>query len=208
MPKIFPDARRFSDAFGPAAGVNAPKSGVTGAEAGENGPEARGNGTKAGVNAPGPGVNGAADTALAVLRAALHSFMLRRTKAALVTAGTLSLPPIAEVALFAPMLPVQKQVYLSVLKKELPRFGGDPQAGALQNIVVQLRKACSHPYLFGGVEPEPFEEGEHLIEVGPDHVEIRSFILRCLFEVWFWLPCGSCLRSSGLCSLHDPQLPT
>ena len=31
--------------------------------------------------------------------------------------------------------------------------------------VVQLRKACSHPYLFDGVEPEPFEEGEHLIQV-------------------------------------------
>lgn len=31
--------------------------------------------------------------------------------------------------------------------------------------VVQLRKACSHPYLFDGVEPEPFEEGEHLVQV-------------------------------------------
>ena len=31
--------------------------------------------------------------------------------------------------------------------------------------VVQLRKACSHPYLFDGVEPEPFEEGEYLIQV-------------------------------------------
>lgn len=30
---------------------------------------------------------------------------------------------------------------------------------------MQLRKACSHPYLFDGVEPEPFEEGEHLVQV-------------------------------------------
>lgn len=31
--------------------------------------------------------------------------------------------------------------------------------------VIQLRKACSHPYLFPGIEPEPYEEGEHLVEV-------------------------------------------
>ncbi|KAL2892509.1 putative helicase CHR10 [Bienertia sinuspersici] len=30
--------------------------------------------------------------------------------------------------------------------------------------VVQLRKACSHPYLFPGIEPEPYEEGEHLVQ--------------------------------------------
>lgn len=32
--------------------------------------------------------------------------------------------------------------------------------------VIQLRKACSHPYLFPGIEPEPYEEGEHLVQVG------------------------------------------
>ena len=31
--------------------------------------------------------------------------------------------------------------------------------------VIQLRKACSHPYLFPGIEPEPYEEGEHLVQV-------------------------------------------
>lgn len=33
--------------------------------------------------------------------------------------------------------------------------------------VIQLRKACSHPYLFPGIEPEPYEEGEHLVQVAP-----------------------------------------
>jgi len=28
---------------------------------------------------------------------------------------------------------------------------------------MQLRKCVNHPYLFDGVEPEPFELGEHLI---------------------------------------------
>lgn len=30
---------------------------------------------------------------------------------------------------------------------------------------MQLRKACSHPYLFPGIEPEPYVEGEHLVQV-------------------------------------------
>nr|XP_054103518.1 chromodomain-helicase-DNA-binding protein 1-like isoform X2 [Callithrix jacchus] len=34
----------------------------------------------------------------------------------------------------------------------------------LQNILSQLRKCVDHPYLFDGVEPEPFEVGDHLIE--------------------------------------------
>ena len=28
-----------------------------------------------------------------------------------------------------------------------------------------LRKSTNHPYLFDGIEPEPFETGEHLIDV-------------------------------------------
>lgn len=31
------------------------------------------------------------------------------------------------------------------------------------NILMQLRKCVNHPYLFDGVEPEPFELGEHLV---------------------------------------------
>ncbi|XP_015161240.1 serine/threonine-protein kinase greatwall-like isoform X2 [Solanum tuberosum] len=30
--------------------------------------------------------------------------------------------------------------------------------------IIQLRKVCSHPYLFGGIESEPYEEGEHLVQ--------------------------------------------
>jgi hypothetical protein len=31
--------------------------------------------------------------------------------------------------------------------------------------VIQLQKACSHPYLFSGIEPEPYVEGEHFVQV-------------------------------------------
>ncbi|XP_029434009.1 chromodomain-helicase-DNA-binding protein 1-like isoform X2 [Rhinatrema bivittatum] len=34
----------------------------------------------------------------------------------------------------------------------------------LVNVLAQLRKCVAHPYLFDGVEPEPFQIGEHLVE--------------------------------------------
>ncbi|KAH9300516.1 hypothetical protein KI387_012099, partial [Taxus chinensis] len=115
------------------------------------------------------GDNGSADDkSFKLLRDIIHVFMLRRTKAFLVQNGTLTLPLLSEVTVLAPLVPLQKKIYVSVLRKELPKlllnFAGTSQHQSLQNIVVQLRKACSHPYLFSGVEPEPFEEGEHLVQ--------------------------------------------
>ncbi len=43
-------------------------------------------------------------------------------------------------------------------------FGEGGGKTRLMNILVQLRKCVNHPYLFDGVEPEPFEMGEHLVE--------------------------------------------
>jgi len=62
------------------------------------------------------------------------------------------------------MSAVQKELYLAILKKELVGLGS-PMASMsrLQNIMMQLRKCTNHPYLFHGVEPEPFREGEHLV---------------------------------------------
>ncbi|TKY45363.1 Chromodomain-helicase-DNA-binding protein [Spatholobus suberectus] len=57
---------------------------------------------------------------------------------------------------------------MSILRKELHKLralsAGTSNHQSLQNIVLQLRKACSHPYLFPGIEPEPYEEGEHLVQ--------------------------------------------
>lgn len=38
------------------------------------------------------------------------------------------------------------------------------------NVLTQLRKCVGHPYLFDGVEPEPFELGEHLVTASGIHV--------------------------------------
>ncbi|KAI3898843.1 hypothetical protein MKW92_042752, partial [Papaver armeniacum] len=81
------------------------------------------------------------------LKYILRAFMLRQTKAMLVECGTLVLPRLTEmtVSLFA--------------------FSSGASSLPLQNIVIQLREACSHPcHLFPGIEPEPYEVGEHLVQ--------------------------------------------
>eukprot|EP00268_Persea_americana_P027611 TRINITY_DN26957_c0_g1_i11.p1 TRINITY_DN26957_c0_g1~~TRINITY_DN26957_c0_g1_i11.p1 ORF type:complete len:449 (+),score=71.27 TRINITY_DN26957_c0_g1_i11:142-1488(+) len=102
------------------------------------------------------------------LKYVLRAFMLRRTKAMLVESGSLMLPPLTEITVMAPLVVLQKKVYLSILRRELPQLlavsSGASSHQSLQNTVIQLRKACSHPYLFPGIEPEPYEEGEHLVQ--------------------------------------------
>ncbi|XP_052490940.1 probable helicase CHR10 isoform X3 [Gossypium raimondii] len=102
------------------------------------------------------------------LKYILQAFMLRRTKAKLIESGNLVLPPLTEITVMAPLVSLQKKVYTSILRKELPKLlalsSSSCSHQSLQNIVIQLRKACSHPYLFPGIEPEPYEEGEHLVQ--------------------------------------------
>uniref|UniRef100_A0A0D3BPZ7 Helicase C-terminal domain-containing protein n=1 Tax=Brassica oleracea var. oleracea TaxID=109376 RepID=A0A0D3BPZ7_BRAOL len=103
------------------------------------------------------------------LKFILGAFMLRRTKSLLIESGNLVLPPLTELTVMVPLVSLQKKIYMSILRKELPGLlalsSGASTHTSLQNIVIQLRKACSHPYLFPGIEPEPFEEGEHLVQV-------------------------------------------
>ncbi|XP_051122265.1 probable helicase CHR10 isoform X2 [Andrographis paniculata] len=103
-----------------------------------------------------------------ILKYVLGAFMLRRTKSKLTESGILSLPPVTEITVVASLSSLQKKVYMSILRKELSKLlalaSGTSNAQSLHNIVIQLRKACSHPYLFPGIEPEPYEEGEHLIQ--------------------------------------------
>ncbi|KAE9617864.1 putative DNA helicase chromatin remodeling SNF2 family [Lupinus albus] len=105
---------------------------------------------------------------LKILRSVLRAFMLRRTKSELIERGNLVLPPLTETTVLIPLAILQKKVYMSILRKELPKLlalsSGASNHPSLQNIVIQLRKACSHPYLFPGIEPEPYEEGEHLVQ--------------------------------------------
>ncbi|CAI9297547.1 unnamed protein product [Lactuca saligna] len=68
----------------------------------------------------------------------------------------------------APLVTLQKKVYMSILRRELPKLlalsSRTFSHQSLENIVIQLRKAGSHPHLFAGIEPEPYEDGEHLVQ--------------------------------------------
>eukprot|EP00899_Mesostigma_viride_P017412 jgi/Mesvir1/25672/Mv01886-RA.1 len=137
-------------------------------------------------NPPGTGEAGPSSPApdMDWKKLVLRPFILRRRKADL--QAELSLPPLTKVTLYIKLSSQQKELYKGILRRNLPLlFGADerrnkrteasstePGAAAapappqrLQNTVMQLRKACSHPYLFEGQEPEPFEEGEHLVQV-------------------------------------------
>uniref|UniRef100_A0A8C3XP41 Chromodomain-helicase-DNA-binding protein 1-like n=1 Tax=Chelydra serpentina TaxID=8475 RepID=A0A8C3XP41_CHESE len=95
------------------------------------------------------------------LHSLLQPFLLRRVKAEV----TAELPKKVEVVLYHGMAALQRKYYKAILMKDLDAF--ENEAGRkvkLQNVLIQLRKCVAHPYLFSGVEPEPFEIGEHLIE--------------------------------------------
>jgi SNF2 family DNA or RNA helicase len=66
--------------------------------------------------------------------------------------------------LYTSLSNVQKNLYKSILTKDLSAFGESGNKTRLLNVMSQLRKCINHPYLFDGIEPEPFELGEHLIE--------------------------------------------
>ncbi|XP_040608106.1 chromodomain-helicase-DNA-binding protein 1-like isoform X2 [Mesocricetus auratus] len=75
------------------------------------------------------------------------------------------LPKKTEVVVYHGMSALQKKYYKAILMKDLDAFENEmARKVSLQNVLTQLRKCVDHPYLFDGVEPEPFEVGEHLIE--------------------------------------------
>lgn len=71
------------------------------------------------------------------------------------------LPPKRQVVLYTGLSDMQKKLYKAILTKNVAALGGD-NSRSLVNVISALRKAVNHPYLFHGVEPEPFCEGDHL----------------------------------------------
>ncbi len=102
------------------------------------------------------------ESLVATLHAVLRPFILRRLKVD-VERG---MPPKTELTVYCPIASLQQKTYKDVLKNN-----GDVLNGAaggrtkLLNIVMQLRKAANHPYLFDGVEDKSLDPfGEHLVE--------------------------------------------
>ena len=96
----------------------------------------------------------------------LKRYVLRRTKKDV----SITLPTKTEVLIYHGLTSIQKKLYKSILLKDTETlYSLSSQSTAivkrtsLNNILIQLRKCCLHPYLFQGVEPEPFMIGDHLI---------------------------------------------
>lgn len=92
----------------------------------------------------------------------LRPFMLRRLKADVEK----TLPKKSETLVFCEMAPLQRETYKKVLERDLSVVAGTENAGrtAVLNIVMQLRKACNHPYLFTGVEDRTLDPlGDHVV---------------------------------------------
>ena len=74
------------------------------------------------------------------------------------------LPPIKEVVVHLPMSPLQRKLYRGILRKDITTLvSPGSQRSSLLNTVMQLRKCCNHPYMFSGVEKEPFVMGDHIV---------------------------------------------
>ena len=89
------------------------------------------------------------------LHAVLRPFLLRRRKAEVES----QLPAKVEVVIKADMSAWQRFYYRSIVDdKRVETAGG---GSSLNNVVVQLRKCCNHPYLFlGGEGYEPVDRNE------------------------------------------------
>ena len=114
----------------------------------------------------GSGADGEKMTMVSRLHRILRPFLLRRLKSDVEA----TLLPKVETNLYVGLSAMQRSWYAKILSREVEVLNGATKANSktgklrLLNIVMQLRKATNHPYLFQGAEPgPPYVEGEHLI---------------------------------------------
>ena len=105
------------------------------------------------------------DKVVKQLHKILRPFLLRRIKSDVEK----SLLPKKRIDLYVGMSTMQRQWYRKLLEKDIGAINGvDLKQGSmkrLQNIVMQLRKCCNHPYLFDGAEPgPPFTTDQHIVD--------------------------------------------
>ncbi|KNC98438.1 uncharacterized protein SPPG_06143 [Spizellomyces punctatus DAOM BR117] len=114
------------------------------------------------------------DESMKELHELLQPYFLRRTKSDV----NLKLPPKVETLVPVSMTSIQKELYRAILAKNsdiLKSIGvvisgkDDARVSPLQNILMELRKICNHPYILPDVEPKDLTEEEahkRLIESG------------------------------------------
>jgi len=87
--------------------------------------------------------------------------MLRRTK----EDSLKDLPPKREIHLFVGLSELQLKMYKNILlNKSIDTVYRGERMKNYNNMLMQLRKVCAHPYLFDGVEDRDLPEyGDHLV---------------------------------------------
>ncbi|CAH8622402.1 unnamed protein product [Schistosoma rodhaini] len=131
----------------------------------------------------------------------LRPFLLRRIKQNVLT----DLPPRADILIYHSLTGLQTKIYRVLLTRNADLFQSitDQQnnlriQNRLQNLIVNLRKCVNHPYLFDGVEPEPFTLGEHLVQASS-----KLFLLDLLLQ-FLYNPNNSQLDKSFYSSKSKP----
>ncbi len=107
--------------------------------------------------------NGDQDAVVQQLHKVLRPFLLRRIKSDVEK----SLLPKKRVNLYVGLSSMQRKWYQKILEKDISAVNGQGNTSkkGLQNIVMQLRKCCNHPYLFDGAEPgPPYTTDQHLVD--------------------------------------------
>lgn len=68
------------------------------------------------------------------------------------------------------------------IEKEQEDSGNSNVWRKLMNLVLQLRKCCSHPYLLPGALPEPYHVGQHLIRASGKFILLEKLLKNSIFH--------------------------
>ena len=111
-----------------------------------------------------------------IIHRIIKPFMLRRTKADRAT----KLPDKIEMNISVGLSPVQLKVYQSLLENRTLLDEHGMASSSYNNILMQLRKVCNHPYLFEGIEEEGQEVfGEHLVTNSGKMIFLDKLLQKC-----------------------------
>jgi SWI/SNF-related matrix-associated actin-dependent regulator of chromatin subfamily A member 5 len=69
-----------------------------------------------------------------------------------------------------------------VMAREQAEQTGSQNWRKLMNLVMQLRKCCSHPYLLPGAIPDPYYLGEHVIRASGKFIVLEKLLKHSIYE--------------------------
>lgn len=104
--------------------------------------------------------------------------MLRRTKAD----RAAKLPPKIELNISVGLTAMQMKVYQELLQSNSLLDSSNSNSTSYHNLLMQLRKACNHPYNFHGIEEENAGNGEHLATNSGKMIFLEKLLQKCIAQ--------------------------